>query len=74
MDTDATFAHAVTLAAAFIANGDLRHDRNWRDADTEVTEQVMLLLMQMHRGGSGSVRDPAAGAGDAGGAAVASLM
>lgn len=50
MDHQALMAHAVTLAAAFIQNGDLRHNHNFRDDGGSVThEQVTLLLIQMYR-------------------------
>jgi hypothetical protein len=43
-------SHAVALACAFIENGDLRHDGNYRDDKTGTTqEQVTLLLIQMYR-------------------------
>lgn len=42
--------HAVSLASAFITNGDLRHDENFRDdGGSSTQEQVMLLVVQMYR-------------------------
>ena len=41
---------AVSLTAAFIQNGDLRHDHNYRDDGSSVThEKVTNLLIQMCR-------------------------
>jgi hypothetical protein len=42
--------HAVTLSAAFIQNGDLRHSGNFRDdGSADIQEQVGLLVIQMYR-------------------------
>ncbi|WP_306603877.1 hypothetical protein [Azonexus sp.] len=50
MEHEKMMEHATTLAAAFIANGDLRHRRNFRDdGSSETHEQVTLLLIQMYR-------------------------
>lgn len=50
MTHEQLMAHAVTLAAAFIQNGDQRHCRNYQDDGTSVThERVTLLVIQMYR-------------------------
>ena len=50
MTHDELMTHAVTLAAAFIQNGDQRHDGNYRDdGSSETHERVTLLLIQMYR-------------------------
>lgn len=50
MKHEELMAHAVTLAAAFIQNGDLRHNHNFRDdGSSESHDQVQLLVIQMYR-------------------------
>ncbi|MFN4325201.1 MAG: hypothetical protein ACK4FP_04875 [Azonexus sp.] len=50
MEHEQLMQHAVTLAAAFIQNGDLRHRRNFRDdKSSETHEQTTLLIIQMYR-------------------------
>lgn len=50
MEHDALLEQAVTLAAAFIQNGDLRHNGNFRDDGSSTShEQVTLLVIQMYR-------------------------
>lgn len=50
MNHETLMQHAVTLAAAFIRNGDLRHNRNFRDdGSSDSHEQVTLLVIQMYR-------------------------
>lgn len=42
--------HATALAAAFIQNGDFRHNGNLQDDGTSEThERTTLLLIQMYR-------------------------
>jgi hypothetical protein len=50
MKHEEIMVHAVTLAAAFIQNGDLRHDHNFRDDHSSMSqEKVSLLVTQMYR-------------------------
>lgn len=50
MEHDEIMRAAVTIAAAFIHNGDIRHDENLRDDGSSHTqERVTLLLIQMYR-------------------------
>ncbi len=50
MEHEKLLEHATRLAAAFIQNGDLRHDDNFRDDGSSITqEQVALLVIQMYR-------------------------
>lgn len=50
MNHEILMQHAVTLAAAFIQNGDLRHDHNFRDDGSSITHDFAgLLVIQMYR-------------------------
>ncbi len=50
MNHETLMQHAVTLASAFVKNGDLRHNGNFRDDGSSHThEQVTLLVIQMYR-------------------------
>lgn len=50
MEHEQLMQHATTLAAAFIQNGDFRHNKNLQDDGTSEThERMTLLLIQMYR-------------------------
>ena len=50
MEHEALMQHAVALASAFIQNGDVRHDENFKDdGSSNAHDQVRLLVIQMYR-------------------------
>lgn len=50
MEHEEIMRGAITMAAAFIHNGDVRHDNNFRnDRSGDTQEIVTMLLVQMYR-------------------------
>ena len=49
MTKDESFSHAITLAAAFVANGDLRIGQGSRHTVGVPSDQLRELIQQLHQ-------------------------